>query len=29
MKDTWPLAAIGVIVCVLMLFTAAIMSGWF
>jgi hypothetical protein len=29
MKDTWPLAAIGVIVCVLILFTAAIMSGWF
>jgi hypothetical protein len=27
MKDTWPLAAIGLMVCVLILFTAAIMSG--
>ena len=29
MKDTWPLTAIGVVVCVVILFTAAIMSGWF
>jgi hypothetical protein len=29
MKDTWPLAAVGLIVCVLILFIAAIMSGWF
>ena len=29
MKDTWPLVAVGLIVCVLILFTAAIISGWF
>lgn len=29
MKDTWPLVAIGIILCGLILFTAAIMSGRF
>jgi len=29
MKDIWPLTTIGIVVCVVILFTAAIMSGWF